>query len=274
MFAPNRARTRLNGFFEITGLIFEGTAREIRKNSRNPILAILSEVMRVLVFVAVFYVMFAVLGNRTAPLRGDFVIFLVSGIFLFFAHTRAVSAVLGAEGPTSAMMQHAPMNSIISIGSSALSVLYSQAMAAGIILLGYHVFTGNVLIDKPVGAVLMFVLAWFSGVAIGMMLMAAKPWFPALISIISKLYRRSNMIASGKMFAANTLPGWMVNVFDWNPLFHAIDQARVYTFLNYSSDVTNIVYPLVLSVVCIMIGFMMEFFTRQHASASWGVSKI
>ena len=148
MFAPNRARTRLNGFFEITGLIFEGTAREIRKNSRNPILAILSEVMRVLVFVAVFYVMFAVLGNRTAPLRGDFVIFLVSGIFLFFAHTRAVSAVLGAEGPTSAMMQHAPMNSIISIGSSALSVLYSQAMAAGIILLGYHVFTGNVVIDK------------------------------------------------------------------------------------------------------------------------------
>jgi ABC-type polysaccharide/polyol phosphate export permease len=77
------------------------------------------------------------------------------------------------------------------------------------------------------------------------------------------------MIASGKMFLANTLPASMIALFDWNPLFHAIDQARGFVFLHYTPMNSEIAYPIILSVVLLLIGLMAEFFSRQHASVSW-----
>jgi ABC-type polysaccharide/polyol phosphate export permease len=51
------------------------------------------------------------------------------------------------------------------------------------------------------------------------------------------------MIASGKMFVANTLPPAMLAMFDWNPLFHIIDQCRGFVFNNYFPRNSNWEYP-------------------------------
>jgi len=77
------------------------------------------------------------------------------------------------------------------------------------------------------------------------------------------------MIASGKMLLANNAPPYIRSWFDWNPLFHTIDQGRGFIFLNYTPRFTSIDYPIYYGLVCVMIGLMAEFFTRQHASASW-----
>ena len=60
----------------------------------------------------------------------------------------------------------------------------------------------------------MLLLSWASGVAIGMVLLALKPWMPAVVGIFTQVYSRANMIASGKMFVANTLPSFMLAMFD------------------------------------------------------------
>ena len=52
------------------------------------------------------------------------------------------------------------------------------------------------------------------------------------------------MIASGKMSVANTLPSFMLAMFDWNLLFHAIDPARGFAFINYNPHNGSIVYPI------------------------------
>jgi hypothetical protein len=72
----------------------------------------------------------------------------------------------------------------------------------------------------------MFLLAWASGCAIGILLYGLMPWAPSFISLLSTIYQRANMIFSGKMMLGNTLPATMLVMFDWNPLFHIIDQAR------------------------------------------------
>jgi ABC-type polysaccharide/polyol phosphate export permease len=77
------------------------------------------------------------------------------------------------------------------------------------------------------------------------------------------------MIASGKMFVANTLPGFMIAMFDWNPLFHIIDQCRGYAFINYNPRYTSWEYPLIVACCFIILGLMGEFYTRRHASVSW-----
>jgi ABC-type polysaccharide/polyol phosphate export permease len=71
------------------------------------------------------------------------------------------------------------------------------------------------------------------------------------------------------MFVANMLPGFMIAMFDWNPLFHIIDQARGFTFVNYFPHQTNWEYPFYATLVLLLIGMMGEFYTRKHASASW-----
>ena len=71
------------------------------------------------------------------------------------------------------------------------------------------------------------------------------------------------------MFVANALPGLMLVMFDWNPLFHAIDQCRGLVFINYSPRYSSWEYVLWLGVILVMIGLMGEFYTRRHASVSW-----
>jgi ABC-type polysaccharide/polyol phosphate export permease len=167
------------------------------------------------------------------------------------------------------MTLHAPMNTIIMITSSAVSALYQQIFSMAVILLFYHILFTPISIQEPIGALGMLLLAWFSGVAVGLIFLALGPWMPDFMGLLRRLYIRLNMIASGKMFVVNALPATMVAVFDWNPLFHIIDQTRGFVFLHYNPHVTSIAYPIYVSLVLLVIGLMGEFYNRKAVSLSW-----
>lgn len=236
-------------------------------------MGLFANIMQSVVMIMVFYIMFSLFGMRGNATRGDFLIFLMTGIFLFLTHTKTMGAVVGSEGPTSPIMKHAPMTTFLSISSAALATLYLQLLAMAVILFVTHVAIRPIVIENPTGVFLSFFLAWFSGLAIGLIFLAIKPFAPSFTSIGTTVYSRANMIASGKMFVANTLPASILPYFSWNPLFHTIDQARGAAFINYTPHVTTITYPIYFSLGLLVIGLMAEFFTRQHASASWNSSR-
>ncbi|KPQ21973.1 MAG: ABC-type polysaccharide/polyol phosphate export permease [Rhodobacteraceae bacterium HLUCCA24] len=269
MFQQSDTRSRGNSAATLLELVYHGIVRSVRKAHGNPLMSILVNVLQTVVFVLAFYFMFTVLGLRGLKIRGDFLIFIMTGIFLFMTHVKALGAVLASEGPASPIMQHAPMNTAVAILSAALGSLYIQLLSAFLVLFVYHVVFTPVEFHDPVGVLGMFLLAWFTGAAIGLVLLAVKPWFPTFVSIFAMVYQRANMIASGKMFVANMMPGYMLVMFDWNPLFHAIDQSRGFAFANYFPRNSSIEYPLTVGLVLVMIGLMGEYFTRKHASASW-----
>lgn len=250
-------------------LIYHSIVRSVRKTHNNAFMAIVMNMLQMVIFVGAFYVMFSILGLRGAAIRGDFLVYIMTGIFLFMTHTKTFAAVVGSEGPASPMMQHAPMNTIISISSAALGALYVQVLSLFMILFIYHVAFTPLEIEEPFGAFGMLMLAWFTGVGAGLVLLAIKPWFPTFASIFTQIYQRVNMIASGKMFVANSLPSFMLAMFDWNPLFHVIDQSRGYAFINYSPRYSSWEYAWWIGVALLMIGLMGEFYTRRHASISW-----
>ncbi len=273
MFQSTQKRSRLAGAAQILELIFHSVVRSVRKKHNNAFVAIGLNMLQAAVFVMVFYFMFSILGLRGAAVRGDFLLYVMSGIFLYMSHTKAVAAVAGAGGPNSPMMQHAPMNTFIAICSAALSSLYVQVLSMVVILYIYHSAFNPVHIEEPLPAFGMLLLAWFTGCAVGLIFLALKPWFPTTVSVLTTIYQRANMIASGKMFLANTLPGYMLAMFDWNPLFHAIDQARGYVFINYNPHFSSWQYAVWVGVVLTVIGLMGEFYTRRHASVSWGARR-
>ncbi|WP_347854175.1 ABC transporter permease [Planktomarina temperata] len=246
----------------------------MRKSSgRNAVLGLIGSMMQTVVFIMAFYFMFQLLGVRSSPIKGDYMLYIISGISMFMTHNAAVQAVAGSEGPTSGMMQHAPMNTMIAVCSAALQSLYKQTITIGTILLIYHLAINPVDIFNPIGLAGVFLLSWFTGVAIGMVFLALTPWHPPLVNMLLMVYRRVNMLASGKMFVANTLPSFMLVMFDWNPLFHCVDQARGVMFINYSPMHSNLSYPLKVALVAVVLGLMGEFFTRKRASMSWGATR-
>jgi ABC-type polysaccharide/polyol phosphate export permease len=251
-------------------LIFHAAVRNVRKNHGNPVIGLVLNIVQTVMLVAVFFIMFQLLGMRGSAIRGDFLLYVMSGIFMFMTHIKALSAVAGCDGPTSPMMKHAPMNTLVAITSAALAALYVQVLSATVVLYVYHAaFTPISIHDLP-GAIGMLLLSWSSGCAIGTIMLALKPWQPDAVGIISQLYQRANMIASGKMFVANMMPTSKLAFFDWNPLFHTIDQGRGFIFLNYHPHYSTYMYPIKVTLVLLVIGLMAENFTRKHASLSWG----
>lgn len=123
MFQQTRPRSSVQSAFAIGELIYHATVRKVRSTHNNAFLAIAVNMLQAVVLVAAFYVMFTILGLRGAKLRGDFLLYVMSGIFLYITHVKSVGAVSGSETSASPMMQHAPMNTIISIAAGALSTL-------------------------------------------------------------------------------------------------------------------------------------------------------
>ena len=274
MFQPRRTnRGNIGSAVNFFELVYHSIVRSVRKQHNNAFAAIAINIMQTVIFVGVFYVMFSVLGMRGSAIRGDFVIYIMTGIFLFMMHTKTVTAVAGSEGPASAMMKHAPMTTMISLAAAALGSLYIQMLSLILIMSIYHLAFNPIVIYDTAGVFFMMLIAWFTGVAVGMVLLAIKPWAPSFTQIFTTIYQRANMIASGKMFLANSLPSFMLAMFDWNPLFHVIDQARGYAFINYNPRYSNWEYAVWVGVVLMVIGLMGEFYTRKHASASWSARR-
>ena len=152
--------------------------------------------------------------------------------------------------------------------------LYMQIFGFALILLVVHIMRGGLEFYNPAGLIFPFVMAWASGVVIGLMFGVLTPFAPKFIPAIAMLYRRLNMITSGKMLPANYMTAGMIQWFDWNPLFHSIDQSRGAAFVNYVPRFTNMEYPVYLSLTLLMVAVMIEYWLRKNMSESWGKRSI
>lgn len=260
--------SKLQGALVTLELIFHQTVRATREQNTNAVVALVKSIIRAVLLVLVFYFIFSMMGMKRAAVRGDFMLFMISGVMPFMTHIQSVNAIFKSQGPLGGLMAHAPMSTAITIISTALSALYIQSLTMFTILFIYHALLNPITIEEPVQAYALYLLAWFSGCAIGLMFLSIGPWLPTIAATGSMLYRRSNMIASGKMMAANFIPNIMLPMFIWNPLFHIIDQLRGHVFLNYTPRLTNWQYPLYLSLTFVILGMMGEFFIRRNLSKS------
>jgi ABC-type polysaccharide/polyol phosphate export permease len=273
MFQRQLRTTTLESAAATAEVIFHAAVRNVRKSHGNAVVGLLMNILQSLLMIAVFYLMFELLGMRGTMIRGDYLLYIMSGIFVFMTHVKTVGAVVNCEGHASPMMKHSPMNTFVAVAAAALGALYQQFLSAAVILYIYHAAFVPISFEDPVATFGMFLLAWVSGLALGMVFQAAKPWWPEGVTIASQIYMRANMVLSGKMFVANMMPGYLLVFFDWNPLFHIIDQGRGFIFLNYTPHFSNWVYPVYCTLAFFMIGLMGEFYTRKYASASWGAGK-
>ena len=270
---PQEQRPRNSLFMEVMTfleLLYYTTVRDVRSETGNAALGLLIAVIRTVTLVFVFYILFEVVGMRGIALRGDFFLFLLGGVLLFFMHNGTIGKTIQAGSQVSPMMMHAPMTAVLRIMAANLSVLYIYTLSILIILVGTWVVTGELEIHRPGQTILPFLLAWASGIAIGLIFLLIKPFMPNMMKTISTVYMRANLITSGKFFVANMLPEKVLPFFDWNPLFHTIDQTRGALFVNYVPHNTSLTYPLLF----VAVGGVIEGSSRWAVSKSWKCSSV
>ncbi len=64
-------------------LIYYSAIRDIRKNHRNALMGLILNIFQTVLMVASFYAMLALLGMRGSAVRGDYLPYIMSGIFLY-----------------------------------------------------------------------------------------------------------------------------------------------------------------------------------------------
>lgn len=244
------------------------TIREIRRQHQDALRGIAMNMVQIGVLVGGFYAMNVIMHQGVAPVRGDLLVYILTGVFLFQVHIQAVTAAMRAEVPSSPIMAHGGMTSMIGILAAGAASLYTQIASVAIIAGCYAIFWAPIDIDQPVRLIAIFLLSWLSGLSIGMILFAARVRSPGLASIVSQAYSRVNLLASGQMFVANTLPAFVLPWFTWNPLFHIIDQARGAAFLNYRSWLTTLDFPMAFCAVALGLGIIAEWWARRSSSYS------
>lgn len=273
MFAPRRNTNLLEATGTTLMLSYHQAVHTLRQSHSNALISLLltmlQSVMMVLGFLAIYWLM----GIKHAPIRGDYVLFMLSGVLIFVAFSKALGGVAGAGKSTGVMMKHGPMNPAISMAGAALAALYITVLSALVLLGGYHAIFKPIELENWRGALAMLVFGWGWGCALGLVFLSIRTWFPIPGQIITQLFQRINMIASGKMFAGNLLPPFLLQMFDWNPLFHIVDQGRGFIFINYTPHNSNLTYPLYVTLAVFMIGLMAEFVTRNAASLSWSAGR-
>ena len=94
MFQQQVRQTKTCTIFGMAELIYHSIVRDVRKTHRNALVGLLMNMMQTIVFVLTFYAMFELMGMSGDTIRGDFLLYIMSGIFLFMCHTKAMSAVV------------------------------------------------------------------------------------------------------------------------------------------------------------------------------------
>jgi|TARA_B110000240_G_C13166259_1_gene311573 SNF family Na+-dependent transporter len=83
------------------------------------------------------------------------------------------------------------MNALISIGFSSLRALYTQVITLSTIILIYHLAINPGGIDHPIATFGMYLVSWFTVVAVGMILLALTPWHPGFVRALKMVFAAS-----------------------------------------------------------------------------------
>lgn len=201
-----------------------------------------------------------------APIRGDFGLYMLTGVSCFLLHNKIFKAVSNTS-PVASL----PLLGIsegTTIVGTVFHEVYLQAIMVIMFLAGIYLWYGRLDIDKPVMMLAIYLIVMIWSVAMGLVFYSLTPLAPKVFSAIAQVYRRIGIMTSGKMFVGNVIGiigggRFLFTIYLINPLFHCIDQMRGAVFENYTPIFTSIWYPLEMSGIFLVAGVIIYVGTRR-----------
>lgn len=77
--------------------LFQATSEEVTRGHQHMLVGVITNVGQTILLVGVFYMVSVLSGFGTAMIRGDLLIYLITGVFLFNLHVKSVGAILASS---------------------------------------------------------------------------------------------------------------------------------------------------------------------------------
>lgn len=231
----------LTGAIETGWLLREAAAREIARQGPGLGRALLSAGAQNVMLIGGFLALARLTGLGGSGLRGDLLVYLMTGVFLFNLHAKAMFAAMSCmEALPSGRLYH--VEPLIQAVGGAIGAAYLQLVSAAGLIFAHHALVDPIEADL-LPALPLLASAWISGLGLGLALLRLRLSRPGPASLLAMGWMRIGMVSSGAMFLGNVLPVALLDWVVWNPLFHAVDQARGWAFVNYS-PIHSLAWPI------------------------------
>jgi capsular polysaccharide transport system permease protein len=201
---------------------------------------------------SIFAVIFTVLG-RKAVAGVPVALFLLSGILAFNLFSKLLPQLSSAIKANKALFSYRQVTAIDPVITRLIIELATFIVVYTIILLGLAWLGFEVMPDDFPKVLLATSLLIILTTGLGLILCSLVSYWQDTPKIVS-MVMRPMFFMSGVFYCATMIPKQYWYLFDWNPIFHAIELSRDAFFSGYTTPIGSWEYLSVTALVCFATG--------------------
>ena len=193
-----------------------------------------------LIWIGSTYFVFSFVGRR-APVYTDLVTFIISGLIPFLSFRLVIGAMGRVNGSVRALVIYPTVTRDHAAIAMALVELANTFLVFGVVAALNYVCLGNWELENPLQFAGGVILAWGLGASYG--------YFFSTLALINVTFQyisgpllRPAIFLSGIFFVANELPQKMLELFQYNPVLHAVEFGRDGMLFHYTSRIADPLY--------------------------------
>lgn len=229
-------------------------AREVKTRYGGYALGYLWSFAGPLAWISLIFFSFRFFG-RIPPIHADVLSFIVSGVLPYVGFRYTISSVARTNSIYSSVSAVATVSRWQVFSALALTELFTTAAVFLMLLLAVYIGFDKFSIENPALTAICFFMAWAVGFSFGLFFDVLSAFSIHVLKLVPVLLRPM-FVVSGVFYTAQELPGFVLDVLEWNPLFHCIEGVRSGMFFGYHSPIFNPLLPL---------GFISLFLTLSYS---------
>jgi capsular polysaccharide transport system permease protein len=215
-----------------------------------------------LFWVITFYWIFTLMG-RSVTYGMDIVTFITTGIIPFLLFRQTLAQAHTAIPANKALLyypQIRPLDLVMARTSLEIATLVT---VFAIIMGGHALYTGELIIEKPLTVLIGLLLAGLLGASLGLFF-SILSMYSKIVNRLVPMMNRPLFFTSGLFFTANQLPTNVRELLLWNPILHTVEMVRDGWFYTYEAHYLDISYVLYWIIGCAYIGLVLERMARRR----------
>jgi capsular polysaccharide transport system permease protein len=228
--------------------------REIKTRFGSNRLGYFWALVEPMVQAGIMALMFSLMG-RSSVAGIPVALFLLVGILPFKIFSKLLPQLSAAVESNKGLLSYRQVSAIDPIITRVI-IEAATFLIVYCLLMGFMAWLGFAVIPDDLLAVLYASsLLIITSVGLGLMLCSAVTYWKDVSKVVGMI-TMPMMIISGVMFSATMIPSQYWYLFDWNPVFHAIELSRDGYFSAYTTPVGDWGYLELCAFICFSFGLM------------------
>ncbi|BAJ00584.1 ABC transporter permease [Shewanella violacea] len=212
--------------------------------------------------VAILGLIFSLMG-RSSVANIPIALFLFTGKLPFSLFTKLLTQITAAVESNKGLLSYRQVSAIDPVITRVL-IEVATYLVVYLIIFAFMAWLGfEVLPDDLLGVLAASGLLIIFSVGIGLIFCTAASYWKDTSKLVGMI-TMPMFFVSGIFFCATSIPPQYLYLFDWNPVFHAIELGRDASFSAYTTPIGSWLYLSLLALVSFSLGLAMFHLSRMR----------